>query len=80
MDSKEFERFMESRSPLLLTTRQAGAYLGVGEDRIREFVHNKYFPLKVVNLPNAAYPLYRIQDLEEYVEAFTTKGGIQDDQ
>ncbi|ERL15472.1 DNA-binding protein [Atopobium sp. BV3Ac4] len=54
--------------PLLITTRQAARYLGIGEEKIRELTEQKYNPLPCVRLPNAKYPYYTKETLYAYIQ------------
>lgn len=58
--------------PLLLTTRQAAAYLGIGEEKVRELTAQKRNPLPVIWLPNFRYPLYTKETLNEYMHKLAT--------
>lgn len=50
----------------LLTTRQAAAYVGVGENVIRDLSRRKYNPLPHINIPGCRYPKYTRELLTDY--------------
>lgn len=50
----------------LLTTRQAAAYVGVGENMIRDLTRRKYNPLPHINIPGCQYPKYTRELLTDY--------------
>ena len=50
----------------LLTTRQAAAYVGVGENVIRNLSRRKYNPLPHINIPGCQYPKYTRELLTDY--------------
>ncbi|WP_308805751.1 DNA-binding protein [Atopobium minutum] len=54
--------------PLLITTRQAARYLGIGEEKVRELTEQRYNPLPCVRLPNAKYPYYTKETLYAYIQ------------
>lgn len=51
---------------LLLTTRQAARYIGIGEDRVRELTEQAHNPLPVIYLPRARYPYYTKELIDKY--------------
>ena len=57
-----------SQFRLLLSTRQAGDFMGVSEERIREFTYNKTSPLPFIRLPGMKFPMYLRKDLVAYAE------------
>ncbi len=60
--------------PLLLSTRQAAHYLGIGEEKVRELTAQKRNPLPAIWLPRAKFPLYTKEILKEYVCSIATAG------
>lgn len=50
----------------LLTTRQAAAYVGVGENVIRNLSRRKYNPLPHINIPGCRFPKYTRELLTDY--------------
>lgn len=60
--------------PLLLSTRQAAKYLGVGEEKVRELTAQKRNPLPAIWLPRAKFPLYTKEILKEYVCSLAIAG------
>lgn len=54
----------------LLTTRQAAAYMGVGENMIRDLSRRKYNPLPHLNVPGCKYPKYTKELLTKYFNSF----------
>lgn len=50
----------------LLTTRQAAAYVGVGENVIRDLTRRKYNPLPHINVPGCRFPKYTRELLTDY--------------
>lgn len=50
----------------LLTTRQAAAYVGVGENVIRDLSRRKYNPLPHINVPGCRFPKYTRELLTDY--------------
>lgn len=55
----------------LLTTRQAAAYVGVGENVIRDLSRRKYNPLPHINIPGCQYPKYTRELLTDYFSSLT---------
>ena len=57
----------------LLTTRQAAAYMGVGESAIREFLREKdNDALPYVKLPGYGNPLFTEELLDQYISSHVT--------
>ena len=54
----------------LITTRQAAAYMGVGENMIRDLSRRKYNPLPHLNVPGCKYPKYTKELLTKYFNSF----------
>ena len=50
----------------LLTTRQAAAYVGVGENVIRDLTRRKCNPLPHINVPGCRFPKYTRELLTDY--------------
>lgn len=76
MASEEEKEITSSseEEPLLLSTRQAAKYLGVGEEKVRELTAQKRNPLPAIWLPRAKFPLYTKEILKEYVCSIATAG------
>ncbi len=54
--------------PLLITTREAARYLGIGEEKVRELAAQKRNPLPCIRLPNSKYPYYTKETLYAYMQ------------
>ena len=68
----EKESNTHEEEPLLLSTRQAAKYLGIGEERVRELSALKRNPLPAIWLAGSKYPLYTKELLREYVHGLAT--------
>lgn len=64
----------KKESGYLLTTRQAAAYMGVGENVIRDLSRRAHDPLPYINIPGTAFPRYTRQILTDYFNSFVTTG------
>lgn len=74
MDDTEEVITSGKEEPLLLSTRQAARYLGIGEEKVRELTAQKRNPLPAIWLPRAKFPLYTKEILKEYVCSIATAG------
>lgn len=61
-------------APLLLTTRQAAKFLGIGEERVRELSALERNPLPAIWLAGSHYPLYTKELLRNYINGLAVAG------
>lgn len=56
----------EKQEHLLLSTREAAKYIGVGAERVRELTEQQHNPLPAIYLPRCPFPKYTKAIIDQY--------------